>query len=370
MWNILKKILIVSTIEDTISAFLIPQIKLLISMGYKVDIASNNKNHRKTIPNNLINERFNIPFSRNPLSINNLVAYFKIKKIINSNNYNIMNTNTPIASSISRLAIKKNSSIKVLYTVHGFHFYKGSSLASQFYRLIERLFVKKTQVFVTMNEEDFKYARDKMKSKKVFKVPGVGVDLGRFSDLSNYNIKTQDECLVLLSIGEINKNKNHLNVIKAIKKIEDKNVIYNIIGTGKEEIKLQSYIRKKNLMSKVVFLGYQNDIIPYLNKCDIFVFPSYREGLSVALMEAMAAKKPVLCSEIRGNVDLIDKDKGGLYFNPHKVNDIYEKIMEAINNVDLERFGDYNYSKIKSFSIESSLSEWKSIYNEIANMDK
>ena len=90
--------------------------------------------------------------------------------------------------------------------------------------------------------------------------------------------------------------------------------------------------------------GFRQNIADFYSAADIFVFPSFREGLSVSLMEAMASGLPVICSKIRGNTDLID-DQGGLFFEPGEVASIGNAIQKMIK-ADSARYGSYNMEKI------------------------
>src|SRR5699024_4691609 len=112
--------------------------------------------------------------------------------------------------------------------------------------------------------------------------------------------------IIITSVGELNKNKNHEVVIKALSKVHIKNFKYLICGIGPKEEYLRKLISDLNLSNNVYLLGYRTDIEEILNITDIFAFMSFREGLSVSLMEAMRSGVPIIASNIRGNNDLVD----------------------------------------------------------------
>ena len=98
------------------------------------------------------------------------------------------------------------------------------------------------------------------------------------------------------------------------------------------------------------FLGFRKDVYRILKASDIFIFPSYREGLSVALTEAMACGLPVVASRIRGNIDLIDENLGGLLCNPSDVKTMAMHIDTLATNYEIRhRMGLYNYEKSKKY---------------------
>ena len=154
-----------------------------------------------------------------------------------------------------------------------------------------------------------------MKANQVEYVPGVGIDTKKFI-IPNFNVTEKkaelglkDKDIMILSVGELNQNKNHEVVVRAISKLKNPNIHYFIAGKGDKEQYLDELA--KELDVNLHLLGYRTDIIELLNTADIFAFPSFREGLSVALMEAMAAGLPCVVSRIRGNVDLIEDDVNG-----------------------------------------------------------
>lgn len=173
--------------------------------------------------------------------------------------------------------------------------------------------------------------------------------------------------LVFLSVGELNKNKNHISVINALGMLKEEGKInkihYLICGQGNEKEVLEQYISKKNLEENVHLLGFRKDILSIYSIADCFVFPSFREGLSVSVMEAMANGLPIICSKIRGNEDLID-DNGGFLFDPHNVNSIKECIENYLNCGIRQKheMSNYNMKKVEKFEKSKVLNEIYKVY--------
>lgn len=364
--NRMMKILYVTTIGSTMNFFK-SYIKLLLEKGYQVDIATNEENSK-------IAECYyewgckiyQISSSRSPLNIGNVKAIKQIKDLVENKKYDIVHCHTPIAAMCTRIACCKarKNGTKVFYTAHGFHFYKGAPLKNWIlYYPIEKVCAHFTDVLITINQEDFILAKKKMKAKKVELVNGVGIDIDKFEKIDidrmmlrqEYGISNTD--ILLLSIGELNENKNHETVIRAI---ADMDIHYMIVGKGKLQEHLQSVIDELGISNKVILLGYRNDIAELCQMADVFVFPSYREGLPVSIMEAMASALPVVCSEIRGNIDLVDEN-GGVWFNPYSVEECRKAILSVISN-DLEKMKKYNKAKIQKFSDLSINSHMLKIY--------
>lgn len=365
-----NRILIVATTPYMVRQFLMNNIKILQEFGYQIEIATNFKSFnvlndetlnafRKEL--NTMGIRINqIDFTRSIVDMKGAIkSYLQMRRLLKSRNYVLMHTHTPIASVISRFAsIKhKKNGLKIIYTAHGFHFYKGAPIKNWlFFYLIEKYLSYYTDVLITINKEDYNLANNKFKMSRLEFIPGVGVDINKFK-LSNFNrqayrdkLGINRENFVLLSVGELNKNKNHEVIIKAIGKLSDSNIKYLIVGSGHLDKYLKKLIFKLELQDNVKLLGFRSDI-PYLLKCsDLYVFPSKREGLSVALMEAMAAGLPCIVSNIRGNSDLIKIDKGGDLCNPCDVNAFKDSISRLMQDKErLEFMGRFNEQAILNY---------------------
>ncbi len=342
-------------------------IKMLLAEGHTVELACNDTESEVPDTYNELGLKIHtIPFSRSPLSKTNITAYKQFKKLVQEGNYDIVHTHTPNASVIVRVACRKlrRQGVKVFYTAHGFHFYKGAPLLNWLiYYPIEKICSRFADTMIMINNEDYERAKTKMHAKEVVYVPGVGIDLTKFAGgVANRNEKRRElgipvDATLLISVGELNDNKNHATVIKAINGM---NVYYIIAGVGDKKEYLQNLIDKQGMTDRIKLLGFRTDVKDLYVASDIFVFPSFREGLSVALMEAMASGLPCAVSKIRGNVDLIDEN-GGVYFDPYDLKDMRHALERLV--CEHKNYGAYNTEKIKSFSNEVVLLQIKDIYD-------
>lgn len=376
-----KKALVVTTVASTIDQFCMNDISILLD-SYDVQVAANfikgnntskeriNEFKSEIINNNIeINE---VEFDRNPLSKSNLIAYNKLKNIIGQNRFDLIHCHTPIAAMFSRLAARgaRKKGTKVIYTAHGFHFYKGAPILNWLvYYPVEKWLARYTDTLITINKEDYERAKSKFKAKRVEYIPGVGIDLEKFNTveidraLKRSQLGLPKDAFVVLSVGELNKNKNHEVVIRAIAKIDNPDIHYLICGQGQLDGYLRSLSKELGLENQVHLLGFRKDIPEVCKISDLFAFPSYREGLSVALMEAMANGLPVVCSRIRGNSDLIEDGKGGHLVEPVDVEGFAKYIKVLIEDSRLRReFGGFDLKKIENYSIENVLCEMEKIY--------
>ena len=263
-----RKVLFVATITGHINAFHIPYFKMFKENGYEVHVASNGEQDIK-----YCDKHFNISFARSPLNVNNMKAYKELKTVINENKYDIIHCHTPVGGALTRVAAKeaRKHGTRVIYTAHGFHFYKGAPIKNWlvFYP-IERYLARLTDTIITINKEDFELAKRKLKCKDIQMVHGVGLDIKKFdADISEKDIeKIKEQCkinektIVLTYVAEINKNKNQILLINAMENLCTKDNRYKLIlvGDGTEKENCEKYVKEKGLEQNVIFLGKRNDI--------------------------------------------------------------------------------------------------------------
>ncbi len=332
----MKKALVVATVGGFID-FEKKNIKRLEELGYEVHIACAKKGWEEYLIG--INENvIDIPFDRNPLSSMNMIAFKELKELIHKEKYQLIHCHTPIAGVLTRLAAKKvRKTCKVIYTAHGFHFYKGALIKNWFiFYPAEWISAWYTDILITINSEDYALAKKKLHAKKIEYVPGIGIDV---ESIWNLHVNCEQVKLelglmpgqkMLLSVGELNKNKNHRIVIEALSRLNDKNIHYYIAGEGELKEELEKLAEQLNIGKQVHLLGYRKDIIALNKSADLFCFPSHREGLSVSLMESIACGTPVICSNIRGNRDLANGNSNVLLFDECDVDDCALKIKTAL----------------------------------------
>ncbi len=372
----MKRVLILTSVASMIDQFNMPNIRLLQEMGYVVDVACNFKigntcsdEKVKELERNLKKMGvycYQIDFARDIINVwENIKAFWQIEYLLEKNKYEFIHCHSPIGGVIGRMTGRLKQ-VKVIYTAHGFHFYKGAPLKNWLvYYPIEKLCSYMTDILICINREDYILALKKMKAKKIQYIPGIGIDLGKFGEISvNPSYKRRelaipDNKLWLLSVGELIKRKNHENLIRAMAEIKD--VYLTIAGQGALKKELEKLIYDLKIDDRVKLIGFRTDISELCQSADVFVLPSYQEGLSVALMEAMASGKPIVCSKIRGNVDLVDEKKGGVMFMP---NDVFgcKKALLSVQNMNFKEMGLYNKKKIQIFSIEHVKRKMEKIY--------
>lgn len=376
----MKKVLYVTTVSRTINAFLIPHINMLLDNGYEVHCAcSIDKPVDKELQRRGV-KIFEVPFSRNPLGIGNIKAFIKLEELQRINDYDIVHVHTPIAAIYGRLLKLNFPSLRIIYTAHGYHFLKGGSkLGWILYYPIEKIMAKFTDVTININKEDYEITKEKLKPKKCYLLNGVGLDLDKYKKLSSKEIQEKrkefglkDKDFVVLMVAEINKNKNHIQLINAMDILKDKypNIKVLCIGDGRLKESLEKQIILRNLQNNIFMLGYRLDVNKLINISDIGILLSRREGLPRNIMEFMACGRKVIATDIRGCRDLICDETIGTLVNV----DDYESTAKAIEKYYILNDKSFEVSKeIRKYDIESINSELLKIYEDVQldiNYDK
>lgn len=364
----MKKFLMVTTIQNTIEAFLIPHIKMLEKNGYEVWIATN---IYKDIPEELKNNKWiNISFSRNPFSKNSFKAMKEMRELIKNNDFEMVHFHTPVAAFLGRYAAMKEKQKNIIYTAHGFHFFKGASLINWcIYYPMEKIALNWTDKIITINEEDYQRAKAMVTSKtKIYKIDGVGLDLEKYRNGDAQKIRQElsieDNEFVITMIGELNKNKNQIQLLKAVSSLKNKNfdnIRVILVGVGDQENYLKEESEKNKL--KVDFLGFRKDVKDIIAASDIICSMSYREGLPRNIMEGMAQGKPFVVTNIRGNKDIIKENRNGFLVEVDNINETADRIQRFIAEKELvSKIAPNNFIDVNKYSIEKIIKDMEKIY--------
>lgn len=317
----MKKILFVTHNGRFLVQFELNDIQLLQNMGYEVHCATNFKGEtmRSDAEQTLKSMQVvchQIDIERSPTKLTqNLRAYFQLKKLMKQERYAAVHCHTPMGGVVGRLAARAAHIRPVLYTAHGFHFYKGCPMKNRLiYQTVEAFMARWTDALITINHEDYEAASKFRMRGQAYYIPGIGVDVARIADEEVDIGKERDklgiprDAVVFISVGELNKNKNHETAIRAFANTGLSDAYYLICGEGELHEELQQLINQLGLNQRVRLLGFRSDVYRLLHASDVCVFPSLREGLPVALMEAMAAGLPCIATRIRGNTDLLGEN--------------------------------------------------------------
>lgn len=335
-----KKIMMITTTDNMIWQFMLPHIKHLQSLGNVVEcVCANTGFWFDELKNKHGLVMHEINFGRNPLKFKNIKGYKLLKQLQEERNFDLVYCQQPVGGMMGRL-IGKKFNIPVIYTAHGFHFFKGCPLVNKLvYKPVEKWLSKYTDVLITINEEDYQNAL-KMNAKQVYKINGIGIDDNKIKveDFDKVAFKKEiglnPNDKVVLTISEINKNKNYITMLKTVKRLieKDKTIKFVSCGTGVWKDKIHTMAVDLGIERNCLFLGYRKDISKILQITDLFFHASFREGLTLSVMEAMSFGVPCVVSNVRGNRDLIVDGKGGFVVEPEDDAAFADKILAILNN--------------------------------------
>lgn len=365
------KILFATTIATTMD-FYINLIGKMVAAGHRVDIATNEAyGPVADVFHQWGCTVYPMPWERSPLKKGNIRAIRAFGQIVREKQYDIVHCHTPVAAACVRLACRsmRREGLKVVYTAHGFHFYHGAPIINWLlYFPAEWLCSFWTDMLIAINGEDTVFAKKHLHAKRMRHIMGVGIDTARFADAEidilqkRAEIQVPKDSFLMLSVGELDVFKNHEVVVRSLPFLPG--VHYAVAGDGDLAAHLQSLAGVLQVADRVHLLGYRRDVAALYKAADVFVFPSLREGLPVSLMEAMAAGLPAVCSNIRGNNDLV-RD-AGLYCDPHRSESIAAIIRRLQASPALmEEIGRENAETAKQYDSRAIDEEMMAAYQEV-----
>lgn len=370
----MKTVVVTNQVRSFNNGFKI-MIEPLLELGYEVIWVANFSKYSSTI-DEIPCRVIDVPIQSNPFKFGNFKAYKKLLKLFKEESVELVHCTTPIGGLLGRLSAFSSGVPNIIYTAHGFHFYEGAPLLNNtLIKKGEEYLAKKTNVLITINEEDYNSAKflSLRNPGKLYLTHGAGITI----DTTNHNKaqikyeirKSLDiplDATVLISAGDLNKNKNNQIIIEAIDMLNNKDIYYLICGEGKLSNEIQNKIKSLNLNNNVKLLGFRRDIPNLLMSSDIFVMPSYREGLPRSVMEAMVYGLPCIVSDIRGARDLIKDNNGGFVCRPNDSSCFASKIQHLHQNKKVgNKFGEYNKIKVSKYSFDIVKEEQKQIYKSL-----
>lgn len=342
-----KRILITST-DLMMIQFLVPHVINFSENGFEVEIACSDVGGRmEEVTEKLkayVKAIHVVRLVRSPVSPTNLKGYQDMKKVIQNGYYDIIWTNEPVMGVVTRLAAgeARENGTKVVYMVHGFHFFDGAPKINwMIYYPIEKMMASKADMIVTVNREDYRRAKE-MNVNRVEYIHGIGINTERLTPGEKQNdirveLGLAEDDFLVLSVGELNENKNQKTIIRAISLLNDPKIHYILCGKGEQLENLQKLAVELHLEDRVHFLGYRMDVVDICSQSDVYVMPSFREGLPVSSLEAMYCGLPLVTSNIRGLVDIMEDGVTGYLCKPDDFQAFAEKIRKLKTNLVLRK---------------------------------
>lgn len=319
----MTRLLIVTTLQCTISGFLLPYATHYRALGWQVDALAKGTT---TSPACLaaFDQCFEADWSRNPLRPQGLLGMPRVlRQRVLQGGYDLVHLHTPVAAFITRLALRGLAGPKVVYTAHGFHFHDGRSwLTNAAFAALERLGGLWTDRLVVINRADEQEAarRHIVDPARIRYMPGIGLDLtqydpARISPTAVAAVRAglglePDQPLFLMVAG-FQAGKRHRDLLEAFAALPGPEAHLAFAGEGPLLVGLQARAQALGLAKRVHFLGHRTDIPVLMRASLATILPSEREGLSRSVLESIALGVPVIGTDARGVRDLL-MECGGL----------------------------------------------------------
>ncbi len=382
-----KKALLVTTVSGFVPQFEMNNVRLLQELGYEVHYASNYETPSYGEDNHRLDGtgivRHQIDFVRSPFRIANLKVYRQLCGLMRRERFDLVHCHTPMGSVMARYAAHATHTGPVIYTAHGFHFFQGAPLMNWLcYYPMERFLSRYTDRLICINQEDYQRAKKSFHARKVSHIPGEGIDLTRVSASSEkaegvrQALGLPKDGILILSVGELIERKNYETALRTIANLRVRDVRYVVCGHGRLDEYLKGLATGLGVADRISFLGYREDIMDIYASADLFLFPSTQEGLPMALLEAMASGLPIVCSDIRGNRDLMGEEErtsgalkycaGGIMVRNSKDADGFAKAIREMlaHHERWERYGEANRMRSREFALDRVEEKMRNIYRE------
>lgn len=370
------KVLFVASVYRHLTAFHIPFMEYFQQEGYEVYAAGTGVDKEILEAHNI--SCIDISFSRNPFSSDNMKAYKQLKELFKKEKFDLVHVHTPVAAFLTRAAFRKSSYGKIVYTAHGFHFFKGAPLQNWLiYYPLEKLAAKWTDHLITINEEDYMNAKKFLPEHKVSLTHGVGVEPLQLELTEEEKVELKSslnlrkDSIVISYVAELNDNKNHIFLLNNWNEIKAATPQYEllIIGTGEKEAELKRIVTEKGLQD-IHFLGFRRDVPKLLKITDIVCLLSLREGLPKSIIEAMTEGIPCIVSNTRGLRDLINCKELGCVVKLDNGDIELKEAFCDLSLIKMEKIEDMRKTIKKEavkYHLKVILRDYEYIYGEIIN---
>lgn len=370
--------LFVTTVPVTLELFLAPLARHFRAVGWRVDALANGAARGPELAD-AFDARYDAAWTRNPLAPSNLIGTAgRVRRLVETNRYDIVHVHTPIAAFVTRFALRslrrRPGGPVVIYTAHGFHFYRGGRpLANALYRAMERVAAGWTDVLVTINDEDFSAARGfgTIPAERVRLIPGIGVDVDRYAEAPDpvavaavaAELELPEDAFIILMVAEFGAVKRHALLLDALARV-DARVVVVFVGSGPLEADVRARVEQLGLSGRVRFAGYRRDVPTLLAAADALALVSEREGLPRSVLEAMAAGTPVIGTDTRGITDAVGDT--GWIVPKHDV-DALARTIEAAASDPEEAARKGARAKVRArerFSLDAVIAAYEELYRD------
>jgi glycosyltransferase involved in cell wall biosynthesis len=317
-------LLMVATIAPTIRGFLTPYATHFRTLGWRVEAAASGATADPELHASF-DAVHDIPLSRSILDLGGMWRSLRAIGRIVAAGYDIVHVHTPIAAFVTRAAIRRLPRARrpaVVYTAHGFHFYRGGNRATNaLFLTAERVAGRWTDRLIVINDEDRAAALGHriVPGSRLVLMPGIGVDTAWYAPAATpadavAGVRAElgiDPATPLFAlVGELSMRKRPFDAVAALGRMDRTDSHLVVVGEGTELPRVEAAIRDAGVVDRVHLVGWSTDVRPIIAASDALLLASRQEGLPRCVMEALSLEVPVIATDARGSPDLVEPDAG------------------------------------------------------------
>ena len=292
---------------------------------------------------------------------------FKLARYLRKSKIDILHLHNPTALFYGTLAGKIAGIPCIIYTEHGRDFSSSSKV-----KIANRILCRMVDKIVVVAECGKRYLveHEGVNEKKIIKIYN-GIDSKKFGTRQEVTLIrrelgiTDDQSLIGI-VARLDPIKNHTCLIRAMKIIATRlpEAVLLIIGDGALRSELESLTAKLQLQNHIKFLGARNNIAELLSVMDVFVLSSLSEGLSLTLIEACAAARPIVATDVGGNAEIVEHESNGLLVPSDQPEVMAKAILEILNDKGKSKLmGEMGKKKFEEeFTLDVMVKKYKDLY--------
>ncbi len=293
-----------------------------------------------------------------------------IREVLEKNGVDIIHTHG-YKSNLYALASSFGKNISLITTCHN---WLGDDRKMKFYAWLDKFFLNKFDKLIAVSDDvKREILKHEIQADKVLIISN-GVELERFNNHKDpsyiyreFNI--DPGCKIIGTVGRLTEEKGHIYILQATVKIMEQypKVVLLIVGDGPLRNELQERVEDLGIRDKVIFTGMRSDTPELYSLMEFFILSSITEGLPVALLEAMASKKPVIATEVGAVPKVIQDGHSGLLVEPKDVEGLSKAIIDLLENPDQAAYLALNgYEEVTNeFSSQKMAERYVEVYKEV-----
>ena len=339
-----KKICCITTVDVTQIAFVADAMYQFVEKGHEVTLVCSDTTKVRKMKGNSF-RYVDMPMKRGVSFSDMLVMPWKFRKFFKHEDFDFVQYATPNASLFASAGAWMAGVPVRLYCQWGIRYVGVSGIMRKVLKSLEHLTCYLSTDICPASQKNLEYAvNEGLYRPDKAKIIGNGGTIG--IDLAKYDIEHKQKCkdevlvqypvlkdkLVICSVGRLSRDKGSFELLEAFNRLakEREDIVLMMVGDTEDNIPENLIPVTKH--ERVLFTGFTNEVNKYLSACDVLVHPSYREGFSMVIQEAMAMQLAVVTTDIPGPSEVIEEGVTGILVQPRDTDSLYEGLKEILSN--------------------------------------